>query len=143
MKQRTVLQIIQSQRVIAFNPIFSDIGGDNNAGLMLSQLCYWSERTTLQGGWLYKTQEEWHEEARLSRRNIQTSRKALVKIGVIQYKNVGVPCKGHYRVMWDRLEMLILEKNLNKITSMSETYKQECTECTNYYREYVREYVRD
>ena len=123
-EQKTMTQILASQRVIAFNPLFADVADDVIAGLMLSQLCYWSERTNRQDGWFYKSRDEWFIEARLTRKNVETARKKLEKIGVISYQLMGVPAIGHYRVNYLILEAKIKEvyyKNTNKNNRLPES----------------------
>jgi hypothetical protein len=86
-------------RPIAFHRLFASVG----AGVFLSQLYYWSERTDDPDGWVYKTSGEWYEETMLGRRELDTVRKALRTKGVIEEKLAGVPATMHYRLKWDEL----------------------------------------
>lgn len=128
---KTAARMLLGQQVIAFNPLLADIAGDVKGGLFLSQLCYWSERTNDQKGWFYKTTAQWYEETRLTRRELETVRKVLNDLKVIELSLRGVPAKCHYRVNWERLEMLILDKNCNKNASLHENAKLDCTKTPN------------
>jgi len=64
-------------RPIAFHASFARLTGSVQAGLMLSQAVYWTERTNDHDGWFYKTQDEWEEETCLGRREQETARKKL------------------------------------------------------------------
>ena len=134
-EQKTMTQILSSQRVIAFNPIFAIIADDVIGGLMLSQLCYWSERASRKDGWFYKSHEDWKKEACLTRKNLETARKNLEKLGVISYQLMGIPATGHYRVNYLILEAKIKEvysesleekeENSNKINRLPDSCKQD------------------
>lgn len=127
---KTAAQMLLGQHVIAFNPLLADIAGDVKGGLFLSQLCYWSERTNNPQGWFYKTTSQWYEETRLTRRELETVRKTLSDMKVIDLALRGVPAKCHYRVNWERLEMLILSKNCTD-SSLAENAKLDCTKTPN------------
>ncbi|PMK03352.1 hypothetical protein [Vibrio sp. 10N.261.55.A7] len=64
---------------------------------MLSQSIYWSRRTNA-SGWFYKTQCEWEEETGMTRRELDTARKKLRQIGILEEKKQGVPCRIFYRI---------------------------------------------
>ena len=68
---------------------------------MLSQAVYWSRRTNEDSGWFYKTQAEWEEETGLTRSEQETARSKLCKIGVLQERKKGIPCKLFYRVSFE------------------------------------------
>lgn len=88
-------------RPIAFHRLFASVGGSVGAGVFLSQLYYWGERTDDPDGWVYKTSGEWYEETMLGRRELDTVRKVLRTKGVIEEKLAGVPATMHYRLKWD------------------------------------------
>lgn len=113
---RKVLAIFQ-ERPIAFYPAFARICSDVKAGLMLSQLFYWSPRGTKHAdGWVEKTHAEWEAETCLSRREIEHARGVLMKAGLIDYKRVGVPARPVYLLNFSRL---------------AEMCKQDCTKAPN------------
>jgi hypothetical protein len=111
-------------RPIAYHRIFVRIAGSVTAAVMLSQACYWSLRTTIDGKWFYKTHYEWEEETGLSRREIDSARTRLLQIGVIEYKLAGIPAKSHYRVKYDVLQTIIA-------SSLAENAKLACAKPPN------------
>jgi hypothetical protein len=90
-------------RPIAFHRMFATVGGSVGAGVFLSQLYYWSERTDDPDGWVYKTAEDWYDETMLGRHELDTVRKALKRKGIIEEKLRGVPATTNYRIKWDDL----------------------------------------
>jgi hypothetical protein len=85
------------KRPIAFHPIFADIGGSINAGLMLSQLYYWSDHLG-PNKWIFKTQEQWFSETRLTRHAQQAAADNLQKLGLIEVERIGKWRRNHYRI---------------------------------------------
>src|SRR5262245_21579 len=65
------------RRAVAFRVVYAKVAGGTVAGLLLSQIVYWSQRTTDPDGWFYKSQEEWCDELSLSRRLLETARRKL------------------------------------------------------------------
>lgn len=90
-------------RPIAYHPIFAKVAGGATEGIFLSQLWYWSDRTTLDGEWFYKTGEDWEEETFLTRKERERARKKLKQIGILEEKKEGVPCRLFFRLMRDKL----------------------------------------
>lgn len=56
--------------------------GDHIIAMFFSQCLYWVDRTDDPEGWIVKTNEEWYEEMRLSRSQVERCIKALAKIGL-------------------------------------------------------------
>lgn len=115
-------------RVIAFHRIFATIGGGATEGLFLSQAYYWSKRTKNAEGWFYKTQEEWHEETALTRREQETARRSLVQKGILEEQRKGIPSKLFYRINKQRLyELIYLDTGSNPCgCKIAKSDKQEC-----------------
>lgn len=90
-------------RPIAFHRPFVDLTGSINSALMLSQALYWSQRTTDQDGWFYKTREEWQSETSLSRTEQENARRLLRNTGFWQEELRGVPAKIYYRIDFNKL----------------------------------------
>ena len=103
-----------ADKPIAFHRIFATICGSATSGLFLSQLWYWSKRSTL-GGWIYKSQKEWQEETGLCRYEQESARKTLIKLGILNEKKVGVPCKLYYFINKSK----VLDAYIELQTSMS------------------------
>jgi hypothetical protein len=85
-------------RPIAYNPAFKRITGRTSAAVWLSQMWYWSKRTTLQGEWFYKSAKECQEETGLTDNEQHTAREICKGLGIIEEKVKGVPATVHYRV---------------------------------------------
>ena len=93
----------------AYYPIFSRILGDVCAGVLVSRIFYWMDKSEDPDGWVYKKMEEMEEETGLTRSNQQTARKKAKELGVLEELLRGVPATMHYRVDLDRLFELIEE----------------------------------
>lgn len=109
-------------RPIAFHRAFIELGVGVTGALLLSQALYWSKRTKHANKWFYKTQKEWSEETGMSRREIETARKKLRQLNILEEKKQGVPCKVFYRVNEANL-VSALEQ-----TNMAENDNLECAE---------------
>lgn len=119
-------------RAIAFNRVFVDLTGSVTSALLLSQACYWSQRTTSEDGWFYKTQEEWEEETGLTRYEFENARKKAEKY--LKYELRGLPAKGHYFVDWEAIyqDCGISANKIgeNQQTRLGKTSKHSITENT-------------
>lgn len=85
-------------RPIAFHRCLVDVCGSINAALMLSQMFYWSKRTTKSDFWFYKSRKEWEEETGLTRHEQDRARKALKDQGLILEKRSGMPATVHFKI---------------------------------------------
>ena len=104
----SVMELID--RPIAFQRCLVRVTGSITGALLLSQSIYWQKIAykdvgTYKGGWWYKTQEEWEEETGMSRRELETARKACAKF--LSYERRGIPAKGFYRVNKEALELAL------------------------------------
>ena len=108
-------------RPIAFHKIFVDMTGSIYAALFLSQAIYWSQRCG-EDGWFYKTMDEWHQETGMGKKGIMRARLVLMRLGLIQVKREGIPCRLFYHVDAKRLALLAVGKNGNgtKETDLSD-----------------------
>jgi transcriptional regulator of NAD metabolism len=101
------------ERPIAYHPIFAKLCGDHTAGLMLSQIFYWTKILDAtepdRDGWFYKTRQEWHTELLLSRKEQETARKKLRNLGLLEELKAGIPARLFYK-----LNKSILLEMLNK-----------------------------
>jgi hypothetical protein len=99
-------------RCRAFYPRLAAIGGSTKAGVLLSQLCYWTQHPPAGAGdrrWIQKTADEWYAETGLTRREQGTVRSRLVELGLIEVVRRGVPARLHYRVIPDVLDASLRE----------------------------------
>ena len=100
------LQAIFS-RPVAYHKLLAIAGGSVGAGVFLSQLLYWTDRTKNEEGWVYKTLEDWWCETALGRNELKTIRNALIARQLIEEKLCGVPARLHYKIDWDTLQIAL------------------------------------
>ncbi len=94
-------------RTIAFHREFVTVTGTVNAALLLSQILYWSNRTTKPGKWFYKSSADWMEETGLTRHGLLSARRRLVALNIVSEMRRGVPATINYRLNVDILNELI------------------------------------
>lgn len=106
---QTLLSMIDTDNTITVNrPIVMFLGSLEGA-MLLSQLLYWTPRTTLKGkmkGWVAKSDKDFQDELCLSRYSVRSARELLHRRKLIKThvaKFYGTPTI-HYFVRWDELE---------------------------------------
>lgn len=104
-------------RVVVFRVELADVAGSAISGLLLSQLLYWSERTSNEEGWIYKRQLDWDQELFISRRELETARKLLISKRIIDYRVRGCPPMGFYKVNLEVLLPLLAEAEVRSLPS--------------------------
>lgn len=107
--ERSELAVIMKETLsttIAYHPILAHGLGNANAGLLLSQLLYWSGRGYGEDGWIYKTADQWQFELGLTRHELKSARELLVAAGVVLYETRGANNKGHYKVDYEGVAAL-------------------------------------
>lgn len=138
MNKKNLVAVLQ--RPIAFHKIFAQISGGITSGLFLSQLFYWQDKGNDPDGWIYKNYREWEDETTMTRRELDTARKRLKAIGVIEEKKAGAPAKLYYRIDFDKLFALINDfdpmdaankDGVNVQPSLADSAKLECTNPPN------------
>lgn len=74
------------------------LDGDSDAGLFLSQLIYWTDKTS--DGWIYKTYSDWYSELYMKEKKVRAIKDKLEKLGLIEtaVKKVNGSPTVHYRV---------------------------------------------
>lgn len=97
---------------IAYHPVLARIAGKATGGILLGQLTYWhgvmdAKYGKTWDGWFYKSAEELEEETGLTRWELETARKRLVQLGLIEFKNAGRPRKSYYKVSLDAIEQAL------------------------------------
>lgn len=114
--QRRGVVVIRKEAVVAIlgSPIayyaaFAKVLGGVEAGIFASQFFYWYGKGHDPEGWVYKTQVDIEDETGLSRRNQETARKKLRKLGVLEERYAGMPAKLYYRLNLDVLFPLMNE----------------------------------
>lgn len=111
---------IAGERPIVYQCAYARLAMSLHAGIFLSQACYWSGTKELEGGWFWKTTEEWQEETYIGREAQEAARRVLRKIGVLEEKLEGVPARLFFRVNFKQLF-----KELGLHSSTSPTNKDE------------------
>lgn len=89
-------------RPISFHPVFVGWTGSVTSALMLSQMMHW-QATPDGDGWVYKSAKQWHRETGLTTRELETARRNLRRIGLLEEKRMGMPARLYYRVDMVRL----------------------------------------
>jgi len=92
-----------------YNPLLTDVCCNNPCAAMLCQrMAFFTLRARREGGkgWFDKTHDEWFDELRFTRTRLETSRKILLEIGVLEERRWGIPAKMWYRIDVDRLAEL-------------------------------------
>jgi hypothetical protein len=99
---------------------FIQMTGDHVCALFLSQIIYWSERTSDPEGWFYKTHEEWAEELCLTAYQVRRATEKLATLGVESKvrKLKGQGPKLHYRLNDDVFTRAFLKYLNNKESSL-------------------------
>ena len=112
-----VKRISGQQNILVLPRLFIDLTGDFNSALLLSQLLYWSDRTSDRDGWIYKTHKDWQSELGLNRYFLDKAKSRLIQLGLIQVtikKANGSPTM-HFKVI-----EAMLSKTLNTILQAAE-----------------------
>ena len=99
--------VLIPDRPIAYHPELASLGAGVAGGVFLSQALYWTKRTKNKDGWFWKTRDEWYEETGMKRSELDTARRKLRNIGVIEEDLRGVPARKYYRIDLDKLVHLL------------------------------------
>lgn len=103
---RQLLAQLSGQRVIAFNVNLARVCGDVKAALFASQLLYWTRvgpEVQTNGGWVFKTREQWQTETGLTRFEQESARKRLQGLALIEQARVGAPPMSCFRIVLPEL----------------------------------------
>jgi hypothetical protein len=88
------------KRPVAFHWALARVCESVNAGLMLSQSIYWSERTDDPEGWFYKTRGDWFNELCIGKDPQISARKILRDLGFMKEDLRGNPPKLFFQVQF-------------------------------------------
>jgi len=99
--------------VLALHREFVDLTGDVKAALLLSQLLYWTDRTTNPEGWIYKTHADWKQELGLTRAEVDRARLVLRICGVLEQK-IRMAANG-FRTLHYRLDLPTLRSRMDEL----------------------------
>jgi hypothetical protein len=101
----TLLKLSGNENVIIVARTFVDFTGSLEAGLMLSQLLYWTTKTRIDGGWIAKSDEEFSYELCITTYGVRQAKKTLISKGILEMeikKFNGSPTS-HYRINQEKL----------------------------------------
>lgn len=114
-------------RPVAFFPVFAQIGGGVTAGVMLSQLWYWSQgRAWDKDGWIWKTFDQWRQETELTQTEVEGARKKLVARGLVNYQRAGCPAKPYYQIKKNAVLKAIVSLDASEIACLPKNVKLDC-----------------
>jgi len=88
-----------NQRPIAYYPIYRKITGSTTAGILLSQIMYWS--STMNGEKFYKTDQEFMDETLLTEKEYRLAKNKIKSLPFIKIVLEGIPAKSYYYVDYD------------------------------------------
>ena len=126
-----------NEKPVAYNRVYSKITGSITAGLLLSQLVYWSKAMGYNE--FYKTDKDFSDELGMSVKEIRGAKNKLKKQELVDVKVKGVPAKSYYTVNIEKIIKIITEskvKTLNKKQTEKENnrnsslYKRDKLVCT-------------
>jgi len=118
-------------RPIAFHPALARLVGRATAGIFLSQLLYWCDRSSHEDGWVYKTASDWEFETTLSEDEQRGARKLFADIGIVESAQAWEHFPQFskfdktlcYRVNFERLEECLQRMNWPQSLAVTETGK--------------------
>jgi hypothetical protein len=106
---QTLLNLFDAlnDRPIVYHGIYSQIMGTTSAGLVTSQLIYWSKVMGHQQ--FYKTDAEICDELKMGSKELRNAKRRIVESGVFELSVKGVPPKTYYQINLKKLINLINE----------------------------------
>ena len=98
----TTLQaaLIRSRPISVHRNILNMVGSAS-AGILLSQLIYWTRHGTevvQRDGWVFKTAEQWHRETGMTWKVQRRARQRLCRLGLVEERRVALPCRLEFRL---------------------------------------------
>jgi hypothetical protein len=94
-------------RTVGYSPDLARAVGGATIGLFLSQLLFLSDKGANPEGWVYKSEQEMGRETGLTKREQQTARRKLLRLGVIAIERRGFKFTYHFKVIWEQLYQVI------------------------------------
>lgn len=91
-----------------YYPVFSEMTNSTTAGLLLSLLYEWHQSLKPEDGWFSKTYEDIYSLTFLTRREWETSRKALITFDLIETKR-----RGLVPALWYKLNTHLIHELLS------------------------------
>jgi len=103
---KAVLDLLASERIIAYRPYFAHIFGGAACAVLLSQFWFWTNSDTVKTreiAWFWKSQTEITAETGLTRYETETARRKLISLGAMEEELRGTPATLHYWLNKDRI----------------------------------------
>jgi len=106
---QTLLNLFEAlnDRPIVYHGVYSQIMGTTSAGLVTSQLIYWSK--VMGHKQFYKTDAEIFNELKMGSKELRNAKKRIIESGVFELTVKGVPPKTYYQINLKKLIGLINE----------------------------------
>lgn len=137
------LRQVHSYPTVAYQAAYAHLVGSATAGLLLSQLAYYCARA--EDGWVAVTYEALHHATGMSRRELDSARRALKERQLLSERRIGMPARVEYHVEFERLEEAILGLDTDSSAPSvpdddedgsgdaedASLYKHDCTKRTN------------
>ena len=131
-----ITQFSGQNNIIPIPAIYLKITEDYPSAALLNQMIYWSDRTSRNDGYFYKSYNEWYEELHLTEYQVRRATKKLKGLGFVETalkKANGAPTL-HYKVDTKEISEWILKKlqngNLRNLRMDSEETQESLTEIT-------------
>ncbi len=122
---------------IAYHRIYAKIAGGITAGLLLSQICYWSGKMKRA---FWKTNDDFAEELGMGLGEFKAAKSKLIRSGFITVTRRGVPAKTHYVLdktavfakirSWSKFDQLDGQKSTNLLVKNQPTITKTKTKIT-------------
>lgn len=125
---RVALRKIVFSQVVAYLVNVGRALGSVKAGILASQLVYWSNKSNDPDGLVFRTQDELEEDTGLSRKEQETARKHLRDSGLLKEQLRGHPCRMFYQIDQDAIVELVLawtEKSSKAIGDVAQVVENE------------------
>lgn len=124
MEDRTLKQLLMSSSYFVLNKqIVKAIGIE--AGFLLTTLIEASDGLANEDGWFYKTSPSLEEETGLSNHKQSKIIEELIKLGILEQENKGMPMKRYFRINFQKIEELVFKKDSKNLkSSIKENEKQ-------------------
>lgn len=100
-------------RAIAIAPRVMAVVGDTAAGVLLSQLIYWTRRgvdVAERDGWIFKTANDWEQETGMTWKVQRRARSILVQMGLIEERKQLMPARLEFRLNLSALVPLLAQR---------------------------------
>ncbi|MCF0163570.1 MAG: hypothetical protein HUJ88_13500 [Fusobacterium necrophorum] len=111
----SIKQLLKSNSFFVLNKQLVKVLGIETA-FLLSVLSEAEEQLADDEGWFYQTSSTIEEITGLSNHKQTVSIEKLIKLKILEQKNMGVPCKRYFKISFEKIENLVF-KNFENCTS--------------------------